>query len=85
MILSEEDIYKEHVLDHFEAPYHRGPCEKTTHSHEGKNALCGDIVKVDLALSDEGQIEQASFQGEGCVITLASALDADGGNGRQRD
>lgn len=70
---SEEDIYEEHVLDHFEDPYHRGPLCNATHAHEGENSMCGDIVQVQLRLSSDGRVEDAWFQGEGCVITLASA------------
>ena len=70
---SEEDIYQEHVLDHYEDPYHRGSLAGATHCHEGENSLCGDVVQIELKLSDVGQIQEAWFQGEGCVITLASA------------
>lgn len=73
MSASENDIYEEHVLDHFEDPYHRGPLGTATHAHEGDNPLCGDVIHVDLRLSPEGKIEEAWFDGEGCVISQASA------------
>ncbi|MCP4890228.1 MAG: iron-sulfur cluster assembly scaffold protein [Planctomycetaceae bacterium] len=83
---SEEDIYQDHVLDHFEDPYHRGACCDATHCSEGENALCGDVVKIELAMSHEGRIEQAWFQGEGCVITLASAsMLMEETEGKQKD
>ncbi|MGV3484469.1 MAG: iron-sulfur cluster assembly scaffold protein [Planctomycetaceae bacterium] len=69
----EQDIYEEHVLDHYEDPYHRGHLESATHSHEGDNPLCGDVVHVDLKIDGSGQIDQAWFEGEGCVISQASA------------
>lgn len=70
---SEQDIYEEHVLDHYEDPYNRGECERATHAEEGNNPLCGDKVRVELELDDEGKIRQAWFSGEGCVISQASA------------
>lgn len=70
---SEEDIYEEHVLDHYEDPYHRGPLEGHTHSDEGKNPLCGDIIQIDLKLTPEGKIADVWFDGTGCVISQASA------------
>ncbi len=70
---SEQDIYEEHVLDHYEDPYHRGPLEGATHAHEADNPLCGDVIHVDLKLSPDGKIEEAWFDGEGCVISQASA------------
>ncbi|TWU23917.1 NifU-like protein [Novipirellula galeiformis] len=70
---SEHDIYEEHVLDHYEDPYHRGLLEQATHSDEGKNPLCGDVIHIDLKLSEDGKIVEAWFDGEGCVISQASA------------
>lgn len=70
---SEQDIYEEHVLDHYEDPYNRGECERATHAEEGNNPLCGDKVRVELELDEEGKIRQAWFSGDGCVISQASA------------
>ncbi len=73
MTPSEEDIYQEHVLDHHEDPYHRGSLTTATHAHEANNPLCGDVVHIDLQLSEDGKVEQAWFTGSGCVISQASA------------
>ncbi len=70
---NEQDIYEEHVLDHYEDPYHRGPLENATHGHEGKNPLCGDVIQVSLQLDEDGRISEAWFDGDGCVISQASA------------
>ena len=68
----EEDIYQEHILDHYEDPYHNGTCESATHAHEDDNPLCGDVVRVELQI-DQGRIAQAWFNGDGCCISQASA------------
>jgi nitrogen fixation NifU-like protein len=70
--VDEEDIYQEHVMDHYEDPYHRGHCSVCTHAHEDKNPLCGDVVRLELELKDD-KISQAWFEGEGCCISQASA------------
>jgi len=70
---SEEEIYQEHILDHYEDPYHRGHLPTATHEHADKNPLCGDVVKYELELSDDGQIRGIYFDGTGCVISQASA------------
>lgn len=70
---TEQDIYEEHVLDHYEDPYHRGGFEEATHAHSGKNPLCGDKIHVDLRLDENGRVAEAWFEGEGCVISQASA------------
>jgi nitrogen fixation NifU-like protein len=70
---NEEEIYQEHVLDHYEDPYHRGHCDHPTHSHEGNNPLCGDVISIELRVDPSGKIEQAWFEGEGCCISQAAA------------
>jgi nitrogen fixation NifU-like protein len=73
MASDEEEIYQEHVLDHYEDPYHRGRCAGATHEHEDDNPLCGDVVRVQLRIDPAGKVEEAWFDGEGCCISQASA------------
>lgn len=70
---SEEEIYQEHILDHYEDPFHRGQLTQRTHTHEEKNPLCGDVIRIDLKLDAEGKIQDCYFSGDGCVISQASA------------
>lgn len=72
-MIDEQEIYQEHVLDHYEDPYHRGHCPTATHRHEDDNPLCGDIVAVELELDPQGRVRQAWFDGEGCCISQAAA------------
>jgi len=73
MPLDEEETYQDHVLDHYEDPYHRGHCERKTHEHEDDNPLCGDVMHVEMRIDPDGRIEEAWFDGEGCCISQASA------------
>jgi nitrogen fixation NifU-like protein len=73
MPANEEELYQEHILDHYEDPYHRGRLPTATHSHEDNNPLCGDIVRIELELGKDGSIRDAFFSGQGCVISQASA------------
>lgn len=70
---SEEELYQDHILDHYEDPFHRQQVEGATHSHEEKNPLCGDVVRIDLKLGSDGKIIDSGFSGDGCVISQASA------------
>ena len=70
---NEQDIYEEHVLDHYEDPYHRGELTTATHGDEGKNPLCGDVIQVAIRLNEDSRVEEAWFDGQGCVISQASA------------
>jgi nitrogen fixation NifU-like protein len=70
---SDEEIYQDHILDHYEDPFHRGHLDRATHAHEDKNPLCGDVVRIELAIDPEGKISNLYFDGQGCVISQASA------------
>jgi len=71
--MNEEELYQEHVLDHHEDPFHRGLLPGATHAHEGKNPLCGDVVRIEMKLDADGKISDLYFSGDGCVISQASA------------
>jgi nitrogen fixation NifU-like protein len=73
MPADEEEIYQEHILDHYEDPYHRGHLARPTHAHEDDNPLCGDQVRIELDLGRDGKIDQIYFDGEGCCISQAAA------------
>ncbi|MCA9257896.1 MAG: SUF system NifU family Fe-S cluster assembly protein [Planctomycetales bacterium] len=70
---SEEELYQEHILDHYEDPFNRGSLDLPTHAHEDKNPLCGDVVRIELQIDDDGRIRDLAFSGDGCVISQASA------------
>ena len=67
------DLYEDHILDHYESPYHKGRLETPTYCQSGRNPLCGDQVQIQLAVDENGRIEQAYFDGEGCAISQAAA------------
>ncbi|MEM9187121.1 MAG: iron-sulfur cluster assembly scaffold protein [Planctomycetota bacterium] len=69
----EQEIYEEHILDHYEDPFHRGPLAGASHAFEDKNPLCGDVVRIELKLDADGKVCDCYFSGDGCVISQASA------------
>lgn len=73
MAADEEELYQEHILDHYEDPYHRGHCQDCTHAHEDDNPLCGDVVRIELQIDREGTLKEVYFHGDGCCISQASA------------
>ena len=70
---AEEELYQEHILDHYEEPFHRGHCDDCTHAHEGDNPLCGDVIRMELQIDDAGTMREVYFQGDGCCISQAAA------------
>lgn len=69
---SEDALYQDHILDHYDSPYHRGRCPAATHAHEDDNPLCGDFVHIDLQVEGD-RVAQAWFDGDGCCISQAAA------------
>jgi nitrogen fixation NifU-like protein len=61
----------EFILDHFENPRHKGALADAEAMVEGGNPGCGDIVKMYLKVNDGHVV--ATFEGEGCTISQASA------------
>ena len=60
------------LLEHFDAPYHRGDLLSATHRQSVSSAACGD--EVTLAVQIENQrIEAAWFQASGCIVCQAAA------------
>jgi nitrogen fixation NifU-like protein len=68
------DMYRQQILDHYKNPRNYGELEDATFSHVGENPQCGDRIRVDVVLADDGEtIERVAFSGDGCAISQASA------------
>ena len=68
-----KDLYQDIILEHGKSPRNFGKCDKYTHQAKGHNPLCGDQVQVYLKLNNEKTVEDLSFEGSGCAISMASA------------
>ena len=68
--------YSEKVLDHYENPRNVGSLDK-----ENKNVgtglvgapACGDVMKLQIRVSEAGIIEEAKFKTFGCGSAIASS------------
>lgn len=67
------DMYRQQILDHYKSPRNYGELEDPTFTHVGENPMCGDEIRMDVKLDDEGTIERVAFSGDGCAISQASA------------
>jgi nitrogen fixation NifU-like protein len=68
-----EDLYREYILDHYKHPHNWGELERPDLEAEDLNPLCGDQLKVQLAVGEDGRIEDVRFSGHGCAISQAAA------------
>ena len=68
-----KDLYQEIILDHGKNPRNLRKTENFNKDAKGHNPLCGDKVHIFLKLSENKKIEEISFEGSGCAISMASA------------
>ncbi len=68
--------YSDKVLDHYENPRNVGSFDKSDQS-VGTGMVgapaCGDVMKLQIKVSDEGVIEDAKFKTYGCGSAIASS------------
>ncbi|WP_432468100.1 Fe-S cluster assembly scaffold IscU [Agarivorans sp. Z349TD_8] len=69
--------YSEKVIDHYENPRNVGAFEDKEDNHIGTGMVgapaCGDVMKLQLKVSDSGIIEDARFKTYGCGSAIASS------------
>ena len=68
-----KELYQEIILDHGKNPRNLRKTENFNKDAKGNNPLCGDNVHVYLKLNDQRKVEDISFEGSGCAISMASA------------
>lgn len=70
--MSLDDIYRQVIMDHYQHPRHRGHLEHASVTIGLHNPTCGDEIVLDLRIED-GIVQDASFEGQGCSISMAAA------------
>ena len=68
--------YSEKLLEHYENPHNVGSLDKTS-PHVGTGLVgapaCGDVMKLQIQVTDAGIIEDAKFKTFGCGSAIASS------------
>ena len=67
-----EDMYAEHLLDHYRFLRNRGLLSKKTFTFTDTNQTCGDKLVFDV-LVENNKIMGIGFDGVGCAISQAGA------------
>jgi len=68
--------YSQKVIDHFENPQNMGSLDKsdpTVGTGLVGAPACGDVMKLQLKINDNGIIEDAKFKTMGCGSAIASS------------
>lgn len=68
-----DQLYREQILDHYKKPHNWGELEDADFEFEDNNPLCGDVLKVQLKVDDDGKVRDLRFSGSGCAISQAAA------------
>ena len=68
-----KELYQEIILDHGKNPRNLRKTDKYNKEAKGHNPLCGDNVHIYVKLSATKKVEDISFEGSGCAISMASA------------
>ena len=66
------EIYNDLIMEHSTNSYNKRELENATACKMGHNPNCGDDIFLNLKIED-GVIQDASFCGDGCAISQASA------------
>jgi|TARA_B110000503_G_scaffold17229_1_gene24907 nitrogen fixation NifU-like protein len=68
--------YSEKVIDHYENPRNVGQLDETSRN-VGTGMVgapaCGDVMRLQIRVNDEGIIEDAKFKTYGCGSAIASS------------
>jgi nitrogen fixation NifU-like protein len=68
--------YSEKVIDHYENPRNVGSMDKED-THVGTGMVgapaCGDVMRLQIKVNDDGVIEDAKFKTYGCGSAIASS------------
>ncbi|MDO8209928.1 iron-sulfur cluster assembly scaffold protein [Conexibacter sp. CPCC 206217] len=72
-----DDLYREYILEHYKRPHNWSPPQeelaRADLEFEDANPLCGDTLRVQIAVDADDRIEQIRFSGHGCAISQAAA------------
>ncbi|HOU13988.1 MAG TPA: SUF system NifU family Fe-S cluster assembly protein [Anaerolineae bacterium] len=67
------DLYREQLLDHYHNPENFGVLDNADVDIDMDNPTCGDMIHLTARLDAEGRVTEVKFEGQGCVISMASS------------
>ena len=68
-----DDLSRQLIIERYKYPLYRGILEPHDYTFADENPVCGDHIRIDLRVDEEGRVTEAAFSGEGCSVSQASA------------
>jgi nitrogen fixation protein NifU and related proteins len=65
------DLYRQLIMEHAGQKRNHREMKEGSHLHY-KNPTCGDVMTLYWKWNEDGTLEEVSFIGEGCSISMAS-------------
>ncbi|ACK96927.1 MULTISPECIES: Fe-S cluster assembly sulfur transfer protein SufU [Bacillus] len=66
-----DTLYRQVIMDHYKNPRNNGVLEDSV-TVNLNNPTCGDRIQLTMKV-EEGIVQEAKFEGEGCSISMSSA------------
>ena len=67
-----DTLYRQVIMDYYKNPRNRGQIEGDSVTIDMNNPTCGDRIQLQMQVED-GVVQDAKFEGEGCSISMSSA------------
>ncbi|MFC5541854.1 MAG: SUF system NifU family Fe-S cluster assembly protein [Bacilli bacterium] len=67
-----DQLYRAVIMEHYKKPRNKGHLDENNVTVDMNNPTCGDRIHLTLKIND-GIVEDAKFDGEGCSISMSSA------------
>ena len=67
-----DQLYRSVIMDHYKKPRNKGSLDNESVTIDMNNPTCGDRIHLTLKVED-GLVQAAKFDGEGCSISMSSA------------
>ncbi len=68
-----DELYQEIIMDHYRSPRGTARLDHIPQAMVHENPTCGDSIKLEVVVGDDGSCERVRFDGKGCAISTASA------------
>jgi nitrogen fixation protein NifU and related proteins len=69
----EDELYRQELLERYRGAGNKKRMLSPDIHSQDSNPLCGDHIEIFLRVDTDGKIKDATFDGNGCVISMASA------------